>query len=119
MSDPDTVELELEGESEAGGEIEGSGTLTFHVGDASRASLRVDYSSPDEVVLSLRSRAGLELSADDTLTLTGGLERQLGLDRTSGEVGAELRFGRGRSVTVEQEFGPGPDRTSLEVSLSF
>lgn len=119
MSDPDRVELEFEGEAEAGGEIEGSGTLTFHVDDASRAELAVDYSSPDEVVLSLRSRAGLELSADDSLVLTGGLERQVGLDRTAGEVGAELRFGRGRSVTVEQEFGPGPDRTSLEVSLSF
>lgn len=119
MSDHERVDLRLQGQSEAGGEIEGRGTLTFHVDDASRASLQVDYSSPDEVMLSLRSRAGLELSADDTLILTGGLERQVGLDRTSGEVGAELRFGKGRSVTVEQEFGPGPDRTSLEVSLSF
>lgn len=113
------VEIRLKGESEAGGEIEGRGTLTFHVDDASRASLQIDYSSPDEVVLSLRSRAGLELSADETLILTGGLERQVGLGRTAGEVGAELRFGRGRDVRVEQEFGPGPDRTSLEVSLSF
>lgn len=119
MSDPERVELRLEGETVEGGEIEGRGTLTFHVDDASRASLRVDYSSPDELVLSLRSRAGLRLSADDSLVLTGGLERQVALGVTEGEVGAELRLGRGRRVSVEQEFGPGPDRTSLEVSLTF
>lgn len=116
---PDTVEIRLKGESEADGEIEGTGTLTLHVADASRASLEIDYSSPDEVQLSLSSRAGIALSSDETLVLTGGVERQIGLDETEGEVGAELRFGSGRKVKVEQEFRPGPDRTSLEVSLRF
>lgn len=115
----DRVEIRLRGESEAGGEIEGSGRLTLHVADASRASLEIDYSSPDEILVALRSRAGLRLSADDTLTLTGGVEREVGLGRTEGEVGAELRIGRDHRVKLEQEFRPGPDRTSLEVSLSF
>jgi len=119
MPDPEKVEIRLKGESDADGEIEGTGTLTLHVADASRASLEIDYSSPDEVLLSLSSRAGIHLSADETLILTGGVERQIALDETSGEVGAELRFGRGQKVKVEQEFRPGPDRTSLEVSLSF
>lgn len=119
MSDHEKVEIRLRGESGADGEIEGHGRLTLHVADASRASLEIDYSSPDEVLLSLSSRAGIDLSADETLILTGGVERQIALDETEGEVGAELRFGRGRKVRVEQEFRPGPDRTSLEVSLSF
>lgn len=120
MSDPsDRVEIRLEGTSEAGGEIEGSGKILLHVADASTASLAVDYSSPDEILVSLRSRAGIRLSADDSLVLTGGVERQIGFDRASGEVGAELRFGKGRKVKVEQEFRPGPDRTSMEVSLTF
>lgn len=120
MSDPeDRVELRLEGSSVPGGEIEGSGRLLLHVADASTASLEVDYSSPDEVLVSLRSRAGIRLSADESLVLTGGLERQIGLDQSAGEVGAELRFGKGRRVKVEQEFRPGPDRTSMEVSLTF
>ena len=119
MSDHEKVEIRFRGESGADGEIEGNGRLTLHVADASRASLEIDYSSPDEVLLSLRSRAGIDLSADETLTLTGGVERQIAVDETQGEVGAELRFGRGRKVRVEQEFRPGPDRTSLEVSLSF
>ncbi len=119
MSDDEKVEIRLRGKSRADGEIEGSGRLMLHVADASRASLEIDYSSPDEVVLSLRSRAGIGLSADDTLILTGGVERQIALDGTSGEVGAELRFGKGRKVRVEQEFGPGPDRTTLDVSLRF
>lgn len=113
------VEIRLKGESEADGEIEGSGTLTLHVDDASRASLEIDYSSPDEILVALRSRAGIRLSADDSLTLTGGVERQIGLDQAAGEVGAELRIGRSHRVKVEQEFRPGPDRTSLEVSVSF
>lgn len=113
------VEIRLTGSSEAGGEIEGNGKLVLHVADASRASLEIDYSSPDEILLSLRSRAGLSLSADDSLVLAGGVERQIGVDQAAGDVGAELRFGRGRRVKVEQEFRPGPDRTSLEVSLRF
>lgn len=113
------VKLRLRGAGDFDGEFHGSGQLRFAFSDAVRSSLEVDFSTPDELVVALETTAGVRLSADDGLVLSGGL----GWDRLEGElegeVEAELRVGRDLGVVVSQTLVPGPDTTGLEVTLSF
>lgn len=113
------VKLRLRGAGDFDGEFHGTGRLSFAFPDATRSSLEVDFSTPDELVVALETSTGVRLSADDSLVLSGGLswdrlEREL-----EGEVEAELRVGRDLGVVVSQSFVPGPDTTGLEVTLSF
>lgn len=113
------VRMKLRGSGDFDGAFHGNGQLSFAFSDATRSSLEVDFSTPDELVVALETTTGLRLSADDSLELTGGL----GWDRVEkeleGEVEAELRIGRDLGVVVSQSFVPGPDTTGLEVTLTF
>lgn len=113
------VQLRLRGDGDFAGEFRGDGRLIFAFSDATRASLEVDYSSPDELVVAMETTTGLTLSADDSLELSGGLSWDRVERELEGEVEAELRVGRDLGVVVRQEFVPGPDTTGLEVTLSF
>lgn len=113
------VKLKLRGNGDFDGEFRGTGRLSFAFSDATRSSLDVDFSSPDELVVAMATTTGFELSADDSLVLSGGLSWDR-LDRElEGEVEAELRIARDLGVVVSQSFEPGPDTTSFEVTLSF
>lgn len=113
------VKLKLRGTGDFDGEFRGTGRLSFAFSDATRASLEVDYSRPDELVVGLGATTGVELSADDTLVLDGGLSWDRVARELEGEVEAELRIARGLGVVISQSLEPGPDTTRLEVTLSF
>lgn len=113
------VRMKLRGGGDFDGEFHGTGQLSFAFSDATRSSLEVDYSTPDELVVALETTTGLRLSADDSLVLAGGLEWDRIAEELEGEVEAELRIGRDLGVVVTQTFVPGPDTTGLEVTLTF
>ncbi len=113
------VKLRLRGAGDFDGTFRGSGQLRFAFSDAVRSSLEVDFSTPDELVVALETTAGVRLSADDGLVLSGGLEWDRLERELEGEVEAELRVGRDLGVVVSQTLVPGPDTTGLEVTLSF
>lgn len=113
------VKMRLRGAGEFDGAFHGSGRLRFAFSDAMRSSLEVDFSTPDELVVALETTAGVRLSADDGLVLSGGLEWDRLERELEGEVEAELRVGRDLGVVVSQTLVPGPDTTGLEVTLSF
>lgn len=113
------VKLKLRGAGDFDGEFRGTGQLAFAFSDATHASLEVDYSRPDELVVALGTTTGLELSADDSLVLSGGASWDRLAGELEGEVEAELRIGRDLGVVLGQSLEPGPDTTRLEVTLSF
>lgn len=113
------VRMKLRGDGDFDGEFHGTGQLSFAFSDATDASLEVDFSTPDELVVALETSTGLRLSADDGLVLAGGLSWDRVAEQVEGEVEAELRIGRDLGVVVSQSFVPGPDTTGLEVTLTF
>ena len=113
------VRLRLRGAGDFDGEFRGTGQLSFAFSDATRASLKVDYSLPDELVVAMETSTGLELSADDSLVLSGGMAWDRVARELEGQVEAELRVARDLGVVLSQSFEPGPDTTRLEVTLSF
>lgn len=111
------IELEIRGSTDFTGRLAGRGKLTLHVSDAAKASIGVDYRNADRLVLSLDSTAGLRLSADDSLTLSGGLTHDLLNREFGGKVSARIRLSDRLGATIEQEFGRKGAVTSLDVRL--
>jgi hypothetical protein len=109
--------LEIEAESPFGGELKGKGELLIEIGDASRASLTIDYAARDRLVLGLRSGVGIRLSKTGTLTLEGAGRKDVLRGELSGEVRARLTFARTVTVSVEQRFRPTGDTTALDVRV--
>ncbi|MFQ5890205.1 MAG: hypothetical protein ACE5JR_09145 [Gemmatimonadota bacterium] len=111
------IELEVKGSTDFAGRFTGKGRLTLHISDATKALVGLDYRRPDRLVLNLHSTAGLKLSADDTLTLSGGLTHDLLNQRLGGKVSARLKIANSLGASIEQEFGQSGPRTSLSVKL--
>lgn len=117
---PDPVaELRVRAETDHAGEIRGKGTLTLFLSDAARARVSVDYRRGNRLVLAVDSRAGIRLGADDTLTLSGGLSRDLFDRELTGHVSAELELSRNLVAELEQEFGADGPTTSVHLRLRF
>lgn len=115
--DPTRAELSVTGTTDFSGELRGKGSLTLFLSDAARARVAVDYRRPDRLLVSVESEAGIRLSADDTLVLSGGLRRDM-LDREiAGHVKAELKLGRDLAAQIEQEFGASGPATTVAVKL--
>lgn len=112
-----TVELELEGRTTVAGRFRGSGALTLFLSDATKAKIGLDYRSPDRILLTVESTGGIRLSADDTLTLSGGLTRDLVNREIAGEVKARLKLARDLQADIEQTFGGRGPTTSVTVKL--
>jgi hypothetical protein len=56
------VELSVSADGKTSrGTVSGSGTLAFQIADATTGSFRVDYSSPDAIVLHLGAKRGLKI----------------------------------------------------------
>lgn len=111
------AELEVEGTTTFQGRFRGRGRFTLFLSDAAQAKIGLDYRSPDSVLLSVESTAGIRLSADDTLTLSGGLSRDLVNQEIRGRVAAKLRIARDLSAEIEQEFGASGPKTSVAMKL--
>lgn len=116
MPDPQ-AELEISGSADFGGALRGKGQLTLYLSDAARAQVGLDYRDPDRILLSLSSRAGIRLSADDSLELSGGLSRDLVNQELKGNVQARLRLARDLDARLEQEFGGSGPKTSMTLRL--
>lgn len=112
-----SAELAIDGLATYAGELRGKGVLTLHLSDAARARLTLDYRRDNRLVLAVDSTAGLRLSADDTLELSGGLTHDVLNRDLHGRVKARLSLSRDLTAELEQEFGSdGPD-TSLSIKL--
>ncbi len=116
MPDP-KAELEISGSADFRGALRGKGQLTLFLSDAARAQVGLDYRNPDRILLSLTSRAGIRLSADDSLELSGGLSRDLMNQELKGHVQARLRIARDLAAQLEQEFGGSGPKTSMTLKL--
>lgn len=113
------AELEVSGVTDFRGSFKGKGSLTLYLSDAAKAKVALDYRGPDRVLLSVESEAGIRLSADDTLTLSGGLSRDLVNQEIRGHVKAKLKLSRDLAAEIEQEFGASGPRTSVAVKLKL
>ena len=113
------IRLEVKGSTSFNGEFRGSGQLRFDISDAARARIGLDYRSPEDVRLRIDSTVGFKLSTDDSLTLSGGLTRDLANGEVTGEVSARLRIAKDLDVTIEQEFGSSGPKTSLALKLTL
>lgn len=111
------AELEITGSSDFQGDLRGKGQLTLFLTDVARAQVAVDYRSPERIVLSVESRAGIRLSADESLELSGGLTRNLVNQELRGNVKARLRVSRDLDAQVQQEFGSSGPKTSMAIKL--
>lgn len=118
MADP-KAELQIRGSSNFQGDIRGRGQLTLFLSDATRADVTLDYRNPNQILLNVGSRAGIRLSADDTLTLSGGLNRNLVNQELRGNVKAQLKIGRDLAAELEQEFGASGPKTSMSLRLKL
>jgi hypothetical protein len=116
MPDP-KVELRLRGSTNLAGDFKGKGELRIQISDAAKARLLVDYRRPDRITVSVDSTAGIRLSADDTLTLAGGLTRDVVNNTFGGKIRAELKISRDLKAELEQSFGATGPTTSFELSL--
>ena len=113
------IRLEVKGSTNFAGEFRGSGQLRFDIRDAARARIGLDYRNPEDIRLRIDSTVGIKLSSDDSLTLSGGLTRDLANGEFRGEVSARLRIAKDLDVSIEQEFGSGGPKTSVALKLTF
>ena len=113
------VRIEVKGSTDFAGEFRGKGQLRFDISDAAQAKIALDYRSPERILLQIESSVGIKLSGDDTLTLSGGLTRDLVNQELSGEVSARLKIAKDLDVTIEQEFGGSGPRTSVALKLTL
>lgn len=111
------AELEVDGSRNFRGQFGGKGRLTLFLNEAAKAKIALDYRSPDNLLLSVDSTAGIRLSADDSLTLSGGLSRDLINQEMGGKVGVKLKIARDLAAEFEQEFGASGPKTSVSVTL--
>lgn len=116
MKDP-PVELRIKGDTDLSGEFRGKGEFTLHVSDAARARFLLDYRRPDSLTVTLESTVGIQLAADDSLTLSGGLSRDVFNGQVKGHVSARLRITKDLSAELEQSFGPSGPKTSFELKV--
>jgi hypothetical protein len=118
MPDP-KVELRLKGSTNLAGEFTGKGELRIQISDAAKARLLLDYRRADRITVSVDSTAGIALSADDTLTLSGGLTRDVVNNAFGGKISAELEISKDLRAELEQSFGAAGARTSFELRLKL
>ena len=111
------AELQVDGSTSFRGRFRGKGRLTLFLRDATQAKIALDYRSPDSLLLSVESTAGIRLSTDDSLTLSGGLSRDLINREMRGKVGVKLKIARDLAAEIEQEFGASGPKTSVSVTL--
>lgn len=109
--------LELDGPGPFGGELKGKGELLLHVGDASSATLTLDYAARERLVLGLGSKVGIRLSKNGTLALQGEGRKDLLDGELAGEVSVRLTLARTVDVRVEQHFRPSGNVTALDVRI--
>ncbi|HKK28580.1 MAG TPA: hypothetical protein VKB18_10890 [Gemmatimonadota bacterium] len=109
--------LELDGPGPFGGELKGKGELLLQVGDASSATLTLDYAARERLVVGLGSKVGIRLSKTGTLALQGGGRKDLLDGELAGEVSVRLTLARTVDVRVEQRFRPSGNVTALDIRI--
>ena len=113
------IELRLRGSRNLDGVFRGKGQVLFSISDAAKAKLMVDYRGEDSILVSIESTAGITLSADDSLVLSGGITHNLVNNEFRGKVSAELRIAKDLSARLEQTFGATGATTSFEFSVKL
>lgn len=117
--DAPVAQLKMSGRTDHSGDVRGKGTLTLFLSDAAEARIALDYRADNRLRIAVDSEAGIRLSADDTLTLGGGLERDLLRNETNAFVRAELELAKDLTAELEQEFGTDGPTTSIALKLRF
>jgi hypothetical protein len=115
----DRIELGLTRPMPYSASIGGGGELRIHLTDAAQASVGIDYTSPDQLILRVRSSVGVQLSSDADLTLGGGVGVNLLNKELSGEVDLRLKISKEVAASLSQEFLPSGPRTALTLKLTF
>lgn len=113
------ITLEIKGDTDFAGDIDGSGEITFELSDAAEASILVDYDGPDELVLGIHSKVGLTLGHKGKLTLSGGLNRDLLQKEFTGEVRADLKIDRRMKARIRQQWKPKGPKLSVALTVTF
>lgn len=113
------ITLEIKGDTDFAGDIDGSGEITFELADAAEASILVDYDGPDELVLGIHSKVGLTLGHRGELTLSGGLNRDVLQKEFTGEVRADLTIDRRMKARIRQEWRTSGPKLSVALTVTF
>ena len=108
--------IDLAGVTDTQGAVEGSGTLTVAVTDASQAALNVDYSTADKVTVTLSSQAGFRLKSHNlTLNAAGSVKPLSG--EWQGAAGLSFEVSRNVAMQLQQQWARAGNTTSLGIAI--
>lgn len=113
------IELSIKGTREEEGEFGGSGELTINFNDITKSSVVFDYSDPDKVILKLDSSVGFSVSAENTLTFSGGLDYNFINQEFGGRIGAKFTISKEIAVQIEQAFAKDKNKTTLTLTIKL
>jgi len=100
------------------GKVSGTGSLKFEAA-ATTLQFALDYRSRDQVVLTLSGSQGLRLTADDSLSFSGELSRDLVSRTWQGEFAVKLKINQAVAASLSQQFTRKGGRTSVAFTVTF
>lgn len=112
------VTIQAEGTAGSAGTVEGSGTLTVDVSDASKAALKVDYSTQDKVTVSLSSEVGFNVQAHN-LTLSAEGDYQPLTGEWKGNAALTFEVSKHVSMQLGQAVSSAGGTTSLGITIQL
>ena len=114
--DKPTLTIDVGGATDSTGTVEGSGSLTIGVSDASKVTLNVDYSTADKVTVSLSSEVGFTLRSHQLTLSAAGAVRPLSGD-WQGTAGLTLEVSKRVAMQLQQAWSRSGNATSLGITI--
>jgi hypothetical protein len=115
----DMIDLSMSGSKNEVGKFGGTGQIILSFKDISKSSLTFDYSHSDKVLLKVDSSVGIKLSADNTLTFSGGLNYDFMNKKINGNIGAQFIISKNIAAKIEQSFATKGNTTALTLTIKI
>jgi len=101
------------------GVLAGSGKLTVDISDMSKTSISVDYKNQDKLKISLQSADKINLNADNSITLSGGIGYDVLNKGLTGNAGINLEVSKDVAMSFDQSFNKSGNTISGKITFSF
>jgi hypothetical protein len=101
------------------GTLAGAGALCLEIKDVTKSTLAVDYKEQDKVKVSVTSEAPIRLSADASITPSGGIDYDVLNKSITGTAGVDLVVSKEVAMSFEQQFNKSGNTISGKITFSF